>query len=209
MAAAGVIDDVHAAGASRGGRTAGGARPEARRRAAARLAASTRDSIVALPLQRVAAVALARRSAGRQYQRNAERRARGANRGRRQVRGASLDAAAWQFLGRRGAAPRSGCVASIPRRARGDDVRAGRRRPRHASRAVPARQRAGRAVAAVDRRAAASEPVLPYLERFGSPIRYSYVPRSVAGIDVSDGLRHRAGQRRDAIRRASLHRPSS
>ena len=35
-----------------------------------------------------------------------------------------------------------------------------------------------------------AEPVLPYLERFGSPIRYGYVTAVVAGLDVPDGLRH-------------------
>ena len=50
-----------------------------------------------------------------------------------------------------------------------------------------------------------SEPVLAYLERFGKPIRYKYVPASWPSSHVPDRFRHRAWQRRDALRRTTVY----
>ncbi len=103
---------LHAAVASRGGGTAGGARAEAGRGASARLAHRHRLDRP-LAVQRVTAVARARRPARRQHERYAERGARGTSEERRPIRGASLDTSARQLLGDRGAAPGSCRVASL------------------------------------------------------------------------------------------------
>ena len=128
MAAAGVIDAVHAAGASRGGRAAGGARPEARRRAPARLRIDT-DSIEHARFSELPRWLVARRSARRQHQRHAERRATRQDPERRPFElhlSTRLPGNFWVVEVRR---PGPGRVAALSRRARGPDVRArGRRR---------------------------------------------------------------------------------
>ena len=48
--------------------------------------------------------------------------------------------------------------------------------------------------------------VAAFLARHGRPIRYAYVPRPWPLRGVPDRLRPRAGQRRDAERRAAVHR---
>ena len=51
-------------------------------------------------------------------------------------------------------------------------------------------------------------PVPAYLARHGRPIAYAYVPRRLAARELPDGVRPRAGQRRDAQRRPAVHRPA-
>ena len=49
------------------------------------------------------------------------------------------------------------------------------------------------------------DPLHDYLERYGAPIRYSYVTRDWPSRILPDGLRDRARQRRDAVGGARLH----
>ena len=115
MAAAGVIADFELPARSRGRRAAGSARPQTRRRAAARV--GRRDGFDrACALRRSAPLALGRRSARRQHERHLERGALGHDRSRRHLRASPVHAAARRLLDRRSAAARRAGVAAVPTR---------------------------------------------------------------------------------------------
>ena len=98
---------------------------------------------------------------------------------RRQIRGASLHAAAGEFLGDRGATPGPRRLAALSRRARGNafwssKAAAVSRSSRRTRSSIGLEAQSRLWIAALE----LAEPVLPYLERFGSPIRYGYVAGS-------------------------------
>ena len=100
-----------------------------------------------------------------------------------------------------------GAVASLPyhRRARGDDVRAAGRWNDHAAGSVPARRSDRRSLAPVDRGGAASVRRRPVSRRAWLSDSLRLREAIVAGLDVSDRVRDRAGQRGDAVGRAAVH----
>ena len=195
---------LHAAGASRGGRTAGGARAEAGRGAPARLARRHRLDR-AFAVQRVAAVALTRRPPGRQHQRNAERRAGGTTEDgdRFEVHlSTRLPGNFWVVEVRR-----PGPVASLPYR----DARAGTTFELEGGGRItllapyPFVGRLDSAVALVDRGAGACRAGAAVSRTVRQPDSIRLRRAVVARVDVPDGVRHRARQRGDAVGRAAVH----
>ena len=149
-----------------------------------------------------------RRPARRQHQRHAERRAR--RRERRTARrsrshlSTRLPGNFWVVEVRR-----PGPVASLPYR----DARAGTTFELEAGGRVtllapyPFVGALDARVAPVDRGAGACRRRCCRISNDSAgPIHYGYVTRQLAGVDVSDRLRHRAWQRRDAVGRPSVHR---
>ena len=102
---------------------------------------------------------------------------------------------------------RPGPLASLPYRhaRRRQHLRAGRGRPRHPACPISARRCGGSGSRLWLAALQLAGPVLRYLERFGRPIRYSYVNALVAVLDVPDRVRDRARQRGDALGGTSVH----
>ena len=206
MAAAGVIDAFTLPAHLEAAEPPEARGLQARRRAPARLARRHRHDR-ALALQRAAAMARRRRPARRQHEWNAERRARGDER-RTATRfelhlSTRLPGNFWVVEVRR-----PGPVASLPYR----DARAGDEFELEGGGRVtllapyPLARRAGRAVATVDRGAGACRTRAAVSRTFRQPDSIQLRHGIVAGVDVPDGLRHRAWQRRDAVGRPSVHR---
>ena len=174
--------------ASRGLRLRPGRRGDARRRSARGIARPR-------SLRRPAEVPLARRPARGEHLRDLARRPARTARGTR-GRASAVDTRRLRLLDRR--APDQGRGAA-PAAARGRPGRASGRSARRRARTVP-RQRAPVARPARAGRAARGVPVPP---RSPHPLRLRQ--GRMAARCVSDGVRNRAGQRRDAERGPSLH----
>ena len=125
---------------------------------------------------------------------------------RRAVRAARLDTIAGRILDRRVARARRRRVAALPSGARRHDAATSRRRTGDAC-SRPIRLHGSLDAASRLWMAALIVPdgVPAYLARFGFPIRYGYVKQSWPSIHVSDRVRHRDGQRGDAIGRPAVH----
>ena len=171
---------VHTPEAPRSGRAAGGPRGQARRRAPARLAPTPGRAralaLLPVPQWLAAGNLLVVNTSGTldAALSSGDRRWRDV---RRVHLSTELPGKFWVVEVRRPAP-----VASLPlsRRARRDRVRPGRRRPAHAARAISASRVGGGAVTLWIAALQLPEPILPYLQRVGRPIHYSYVRRQWA-----------------------------
>ena len=170
------------------------------------------DRVIHTRFRAIAELLRAGRCAGDQHQRDAQRGA-ARRRGRTARRwSCTSPRTCRRTCGRGGAAGPSGQGAArspsaTPRRGRRCALPGGAR-PRCTlpTGRIGRRRRTPAGHAALDRDAAAAGAAgMHYLERHGFPIRYGYVTRGLAGELLPDGLRHGAGQRRDALGGPRLH----